>query len=32
MRRGDIVLVAGGVYASKPGPALIVQDDRFKAT
>lgn len=32
MRRGDIVSVAGGVYANKPRPALIVQDDRFDAT
>lgn len=32
MRRGDIVTVAGGVYASRPRPALIVQDDRFDAT
>jgi mRNA interferase MazF len=32
MRRGDIVTVAGGVYASKSRPALIVQDDRFDAT
>lgn len=32
MRRGDIVTVAGGVYASKPRPAVIVQDDRFDAT
>lgn len=32
MRRGDIVTVAGEVYASKPRPALIVQDDRFDAT
>lgn len=32
MRRGDIVAVAGGVYANKPRPALIVQDDRFDAT
>jgi len=32
MRRGDIVTVAGGVYSSKPRPALIVQDDRFDAT
>lgn len=31
MRRGDLVTVAGGVYASKPRPALIVQDDRFDA-
>jgi mRNA interferase MazF len=32
MNRGDIWTVAGGVYASKPRPALIVQDDRFDAT
>ena len=32
MRRGDIITVAGGVYATKPRPALIVQDDRFDAT
>jgi mRNA interferase MazF len=32
VRRGDIVLVAGGVYASKPRPAIIVQDDLFDAT
>lgn len=32
MRRGDIVTVAGGVYANKPRPALIIQDDRFAAT
>ncbi len=32
MRRGDIVAVAGGVYAGKPRPALVVQDDRFDAT
>ncbi len=31
-RRGDVVTVAGGVYAKKPRPALIVQDDRFDAT
>ena len=30
MRRGEVWLVAGGVYASKPRPALIVQDDRFE--
>jgi mRNA interferase MazF len=30
--RGEIWTVAGGVYASKPRPALIVQDDRFDAT
>lgn len=32
MRRGDIVTVAGGAYASKPRPALVLQDDRFDAT
>jgi len=32
MRRGDIVTVAGGVYASKARPALVLQDDRFDAT
>ena len=32
MRRGDIVNVAGGVYANKPRPALVIQDDRFNAT
>ncbi len=32
MRRRDIVTVAGGDYASKPRPAVIVQDDRFDAT
>lgn len=29
VNRGEIWLVAGGVHASKPRPALIVQDDRF---
>lgn len=32
MRRGDIVTVGGGVYARKPRPGLIIQDDRFDAT
>ncbi|MGA8048236.1 MAG: type II toxin-antitoxin system PemK/MazF family toxin, partial [Dermatophilaceae bacterium] len=32
MRRGEIVTVSGGVYARKPRPALVVQDDRFDAT
>jgi mRNA interferase MazF len=32
VRRGDIWTVAGGVYASKPRPALIIQDDRYDAT
>jgi len=29
--RGEIWTVAGGVFASKPRPALVVQDDRFDA-
>lgn len=32
MIRGEIWTVAGGVYAGKPRPALIIQDDRFDAT
>ena len=32
MKRGEIWTVAGGVYASKPRPALILQDDVFVAT
>ena len=32
MNRGDIWTVAGGVYAAKPRPAVIVQDDLFDAT
>ncbi|MGM0386896.1 MAG: type II toxin-antitoxin system PemK/MazF family toxin [Actinomycetota bacterium] len=32
MRRGEIWTVAGGVYASKPRPAVIVQDDVFDPT
>lgn len=28
--RGEIWTVAGGGYASKPRPALIIQDDRFR--
>ncbi len=32
MRRGQIITVAGGVYASKPRPALVIQDDMFDAT
>ncbi|WP_334173785.1 type II toxin-antitoxin system PemK/MazF family toxin [Sinomonas sp.] len=27
--RGEIWTVAGGGYASKPRPALVIQDDRF---
>jgi mRNA interferase MazF len=32
VNRGEIWTVAGGVYASRPRPALIVQDDRFAGT
>ena len=32
VRRGDLWSVAGGVYASKPRPALILQSDRFDET
>jgi mRNA interferase MazF len=32
VNRGDIWTVAGGVYAAKPRPAVIVQDDLFDAT
>jgi mRNA interferase MazF len=32
LRRGEIWTVAGGGYARKPRPAVIVQDDRFDAT
>jgi mRNA interferase MazF len=32
VRRGDLHTVAGGVYASKPRPALVIQDDAFDAT
>ena len=33
MRRGEVWTIAGGKdYAGKPGPAVIVQDDRFDAT
>ncbi|MCY7412670.1 MAG: type II toxin-antitoxin system PemK/MazF family toxin, partial [Salinibacterium sp.] len=32
MRRGEIWLVAGGTYASKPRPAVVLQDDRFAST
>ncbi|HEX4559695.1 MAG TPA: type II toxin-antitoxin system PemK/MazF family toxin [Mycobacterium sp.] len=32
MNRGEIWTVAGGVYAAKPRPAVIVQDDVFDAT
>lgn len=29
VRRGEIWLIGGGVYASKPRPAVILQSDRF---
>jgi mRNA interferase MazF len=33
VRRGDVWTAAGGSgYAGKPGPVVIVQDDRFDAT
>ncbi|WP_040283590.1 type II toxin-antitoxin system PemK/MazF family toxin [Tessaracoccus massiliensis] len=32
MKRGELWTVAGGVYASKPRPAIIVQDDVFDQT
>jgi mRNA interferase MazF len=32
VNRGEIWTVAGGVYAAKPLPAVIVQDDLFDAT
>lgn len=32
MKRGELWTVAGGVYSSKPRPAVIVQDDVLDAT
>jgi len=32
VNRGEIWTIAGGVYATKPRPAVIVQDDLFDAT
>jgi len=32
VKRGELWTVAGGAYASKPRPALIVQDDLFAGT
>lgn len=32
MKRGELWTVAGGVYASKPRLALILQDDLFAGT
>lgn len=30
--RGELWSVSGGVYAIKPRPALVIQDDAFEAT
>jgi mRNA interferase MazF len=32
VNRGELWAVAGGTYASKPRPALILQEDLFDAT
>jgi mRNA interferase MazF len=32
MKRGEIWAVAGGVYATKPTPAIVLQDDVFDLT
>lgn len=32
MNRGELWTVSGGVYAAKPRPAIIVQDDLFSST
>jgi mRNA interferase MazF len=32
VRRGEIWTAASGVYATKPRPVLIIQDDHFAAT
>ena len=32
MNRGELWTVSRGVYATKPRPALIIQDDLFAAT
>lgn len=32
MRRGEIWTVSGGVYASKPRPAVIIQSEQFSET
>ncbi len=32
MRRGEIWTATGGVYATRPRPVLIIQDDRFDGT
>jgi mRNA interferase MazF len=32
VNRGELWTVSGGVYATKPRPALIIQDNLFSAT
>jgi mRNA interferase MazF len=32
VRRGEVWTAAGGVYANKPRPVIVVQDDRFEET
>jgi mRNA interferase MazF len=32
VNRGELWTVSGGVYAAKPRPAIIIQDDLFSAT
>lgn len=32
MTRGELWTVAGGTYASKPRPAIIIQEDDFDST
>jgi mRNA interferase MazF len=32
VNRGELWTVSGGVYAAKPRPALIIQDDLFSET
>lgn len=32
MTRGELWTVSGGVYAAKPRPSLIIQDDLFAGT
>jgi mRNA interferase MazF len=32
VNRGELWTISGGVYAAKPRPAIIVQDDLFSAT
>lgn len=32
MNRGELWTVSGGIYAQKPRPALIIQDDLFAAS